>query len=306
VLLTYLWSLAESGKPVQGVAQKYSEVLRADDTSWARAGAALVAAGHHGFAASGWLVDWRDRESVEAWMLRPLALAFRMLDQDERAVDVCRAAVKLAVRRTSSRTFGVARARPRTERSAEEAAAHVAKIDTVTVSDGTRLVLAMAEAVVMVRQAVRAASRGFREAKTTSRRRPVRVWRRTSRRAPRGPTGASCRASRAKPAPSAPSSGHVAARRPVGEVTGSRSGLFRFVLCDDLQHILDLDDDNVAGPLPPMKYFPSGVRTSGEGCHFRGACPTGVPSFMSYTPRPESLFRSAPTKYRFSPITLPQ
>lgn len=94
MVLAYLWSLAESGKPVQAAVQKHSELLRADDAAWARAGAALVQAGHYAMA-SAWLADWRDRDAVEPWMLRPLATAYRALDQDERAVEVCRAAVRL-------------------------------------------------------------------------------------------------------------------------------------------------------------------------------------------------------------------
>jgi hypothetical protein len=64
VLLAHIWALAETGKPVQGTVQQYSELLRADDGAWARAGAALVLAGHHGFAANARLVDWRDRAGV--------------------------------------------------------------------------------------------------------------------------------------------------------------------------------------------------------------------------------------------------
>src|SRR5438067_289694 len=94
VLLAYVWALAEAGRPVQAVVQVHSEALRADAAAWARAGSALVAAGHFALAAA-WLADWRDREDVEAWMLRPLVLAVRMLDQDEKAAEVCRAAARL-------------------------------------------------------------------------------------------------------------------------------------------------------------------------------------------------------------------
>ncbi|MCI0700355.1 MAG: hypothetical protein L0241_04675 [Planctomycetia bacterium] len=166
VVLAYLWALAEAGKSVQGAAQKYSELLRADDVAWARAGAALVAAGHHAMA-SAWLADWRDREKVEAWMLRPLALAYRMLDQDERAVDVCRAAVKLGGPDDILADFRAWLALDLAlSGQPEEAVAHIARVDTVTVPDSTRLILAMAEAVVMVKQAGPAGKvAAFREAK---------------------------------------------------------------------------------------------------------------------------------------------
>jgi hypothetical protein len=153
VLLAYIWALAEAGRPVQGVAQKYREILCADDFAWARTGAALVLAGHHNYACA-WLSDWRDRAKVEAWMLRPLALAFRMLDQDDRALDVCRAAVKLGGPDEILADFRVWLALDLAlSGQPAEAAAHTAKIDTVMASDGTRLILAMAEAVTMVRQA---------------------------------------------------------------------------------------------------------------------------------------------------------
>jgi hypothetical protein len=153
LLLAYAWSVAESGKPVQAAVQKYSELLRADDFAWARAGAALVLAGHHGFA-SAWLGDWRERPGVEAWMLRPLAMAFRMLDQDERALEVCRAAVKLGGPDEVLADFRAWLALDLAlSGQTAEAAAQAGKVDTVTASDGTRLVLAMADAVLMVRRA---------------------------------------------------------------------------------------------------------------------------------------------------------
>ncbi len=152
ILLACTWALAEAGKPVQGVVQKYSELLRSDDAAWAKTGAALELAGHHGYA-SAWLGDWRERTGVEAWMLRPLGVALRMLDQDERALEVCRAAVKLGGPDEFLADFRAWLALDLAlSGQAAEAAAHAAKIDVVTASDGTRLVLAMADAVTMVRQ----------------------------------------------------------------------------------------------------------------------------------------------------------
>jgi tetratricopeptide (TPR) repeat protein len=153
VLLAYLWSQAEAGRPVQAIAQRYSEILRSDNVAWARAGAALVLAGHYALA-SAWLADWRNRENIEAWMLRPLAIAFRILDQDERALDVCRAAIKLGGPDETLADFRVWLALDLAlSGQPAEAASHLAKIDTITIADGTRLILAMAEAVMMVRQA---------------------------------------------------------------------------------------------------------------------------------------------------------
>ncbi|MDY3558737.1 hypothetical protein R5W23_005894 [Gemmata sp. JC673] len=170
LLLTYIWSLAEAGKPVQGVVQKYNDALRADDVAWARTGAALVTAGHHGMA-SAWLADWRDRPGVEPWMLRPLVVVFHLLDQDERALDVCRAAVRLG---GSEELLAEFRAWLALDLALSgqpaEAATHVARVDGVTASDATRLIVAMAQAVMLIKQAgPDGKGAAFKEAKDTLR-----------------------------------------------------------------------------------------------------------------------------------------
>src|SRR5262249_37197489 len=153
VLLAYVWALAEAGKPVQGVIQKHSEVLRADDEAWARAGRALVAAGHFALGAAG-LADYRQREGLEAGMLHPLTPAPRALDQDDKAVEVCRAAVRLGGPDDLLSYFRAWLALDLAlSGQAAEAAAQIARVDSVTAPDGTRLVLALAEAAVMVQQA---------------------------------------------------------------------------------------------------------------------------------------------------------
>ncbi|MFO0802193.1 MAG: hypothetical protein U0791_03575 [Gemmataceae bacterium] len=153
VILAYAWAVAEARKPVQGIIQKYNHLLQADDKSWARAGAALVAAGHFALGAA-WLANFRERETVESWMLRPLALACRALDQDDKSLEVCRAAVKLG---GPDQVLAEFRAWIALDLAlsgqVEEAADQIAKIDTVTLADGERLVLAMAEAATMVPRA---------------------------------------------------------------------------------------------------------------------------------------------------------
>jgi cellulose synthase operon protein C len=152
-ILACILATADRGESIQAEVQKHSELLRADDVSWARTGAALVKAGHYAMA-SAWMSDWRERKSVEAWMLRPLTVAQRMLDNDAQALDVCRAAVRLGGPEDVLADFRVWLALDLALSSqTADASAHVAKIDTVTASDGTRLVLAMAEAVVMLRNA---------------------------------------------------------------------------------------------------------------------------------------------------------
>ena len=152
-LLAYIWAVVESGKPVQGIVQKHSGSLRATDTSWARAGSALVAAGHFALATA-WLADYRNREGLEAWMLRPLALAYRARDQDDQAIEVCRAAVQAGGPGPVLAEFRAWLAVDFTlSGQAEEAAAQIAQIDTVGLPDGARLILALAEAAVMVPRA---------------------------------------------------------------------------------------------------------------------------------------------------------
>ncbi len=153
LVLAYAWALAEAGKPVQGVVQRYSEVLRADDSAWARAGGAAAAAGHSSFSVA-WLADYRDRDGLEPWMLRPLATAYRALDQDDKALDVCRAAVKLGGPEEVLAEFRVwLSVDLALSGQAEEAEGQIGRVDQATLGDGARLVLSFAEAVVMVLRA---------------------------------------------------------------------------------------------------------------------------------------------------------
>lgn len=153
VVLAYVCELVDAGKPVQGVVTRYSEVLRGETSAWARSGAALVAAGHHAHAVA-WLADWRDRDGVESWMLLPLAIAYRAIDQDDKAVEVCRAGVRLGGPDDVLADFRSWLALDLAlSGQTDEAAALIGRVDTVTVADGPRLVLALAEAVVMVARA---------------------------------------------------------------------------------------------------------------------------------------------------------
>lgn len=152
-VLAYARALVTAGKPVQGTIQKYSEVLRADDGSWARAGEILVAGGNLALAVA-WLADWREREDLEAWMLRSLTTALRSLDQDDKAIEACRAAVRVGGPDDQLADFRAWLALDfALSGQAEEAGAQLGRIDAVLVPDGTRLVLALAEAVLMVTRA---------------------------------------------------------------------------------------------------------------------------------------------------------
>ena len=153
LVLAYVWALAEAGKPVQAVVQRYSDVLRATDSAWARAGGAAAAAGHMAFAAA-WLADHRDRDAVEPWMLRPLAAAYRALDQDDKALDVCRAAVRLGGPDEVLAEFRVWLAVDLAlSGQAEDAEGQMARVESAGLDDGPRLVLSLAEAVLMLLRA---------------------------------------------------------------------------------------------------------------------------------------------------------
>jgi tetratricopeptide (TPR) repeat protein len=153
VILAYAWAVAEAKKPVQGIIQKYNELLRAEDESWARAGGTLVAAGHYALGVA-WLGNYRERDELEAWMLRPLALAYRALDQDEKALEVCRAAVKLGGPDGVLADFRVWLALDLAlSGQIDDASDQIARIDSVSLQDCDRLVLALAEAAMMVPRA---------------------------------------------------------------------------------------------------------------------------------------------------------
>jgi len=153
VLLTYAWAKAARGQPVHGLIQRYSENLRTKNDTWARSGGVLVAAKHYSLAAA-WLADWRDRKNVKAWMLKPLVVALRAIDQDDKALDVCRAGVRLGEENENLVEFRVWLALDLAlSGQTAEAAAQATNVDGVAVSDGNRLILAFAQALVMVQQA---------------------------------------------------------------------------------------------------------------------------------------------------------
>ena len=93
-LLALLTTLSQRGQPVQGLITRHADLLRADTEAWAIAGHALASTGQLAHAAA-WLADWRSRPGLTPQMLTPLAWAYRLLDQDQRAADVCYAALQL-------------------------------------------------------------------------------------------------------------------------------------------------------------------------------------------------------------------
>jgi hypothetical protein len=101
-----------------------------------------------------WLADYRERADLEAWMLHPLTLALHALDQDDKAVEVCRAAVRLG---GSDDMLAYFRAWLALDLALSgqpaEASAQIARVDGTSAPPGTRLVLALVESALMVQQA---------------------------------------------------------------------------------------------------------------------------------------------------------
>ena len=166
-VLAYAWAMATSDRPDAAAAtlQTHSELLREDDETWAKAGATLAEAHNYALAAA-WLADWKDRSSLQAWMLRPLVDSLRALDRDTEAEAVATAAVAIdpedAPADFRAWLAVIAAVRGQTV----EAAALLKAVDFLGLEDGTKLMLALAEAAVMVQQAGPAGKRqAFAEAK---------------------------------------------------------------------------------------------------------------------------------------------
>jgi hypothetical protein len=167
-VLTHAWVMSASsqGDAVAATVQRYAELLREDDESWARAGSTLAEARNFALCAA-WLADWKDRPGCRPGMLRPLAESLRALDRDAEAAAVATAAVAMAEPDDPPPDFRAwlalsAASAGRTE----EASEHLRAVDQLGLSDGLKLVLAMAEALVMVQQAGPAGKRqAFAEAK---------------------------------------------------------------------------------------------------------------------------------------------
>ena len=93
-VLTYAGGLADLGSPANAAAtvQRFSELLRQDDESWARAGRVLVEARQLPLAVA-WMADWADRPERTAWMMRVLFDAYQQLGDAAKAEALAKAVV---------------------------------------------------------------------------------------------------------------------------------------------------------------------------------------------------------------------
>lgn len=152
-VLTYALLQAKPGRgdAAATAIHRFADVLRTDDAAWAAAGAALSISGMHALAVN-WLSDWKTRAGVEPAMLRPLAASLRALDRDHDALAVCREAIDLGGEPPVDFLGWLALAAA-TDGRTTDAAQTLAEIDRIGLPDGTRLLVALAEALVMVQHA---------------------------------------------------------------------------------------------------------------------------------------------------------
>ncbi len=96
-VLTYAGEMAKHADTRAAVAtvQRFAELVRSNDASWARAGAVLAGTREWGLTAA-WQADWEDREECEPWALGPLAAARRATGDDPAAREVLLAAEEMA------------------------------------------------------------------------------------------------------------------------------------------------------------------------------------------------------------------
>ena len=151
-ILMTAWIQAAAGNKndVATTVQQFSEQLREDDESWARAGAALSKVRHHAMAAA-WLNDWKERPGLQPWMLHPLFDALHGLGKDDEAEQLLRGVVSEADDEPIPDDFhawlAVIEAVAGNDNAALE---HLSNVNTTGQSDDTKLLLAMAQALLEV------------------------------------------------------------------------------------------------------------------------------------------------------------
>ena len=130
--------------------QRFSELLREDDDSWARAGAALEKSRHHAMAAA-WLNDWKERPGLQPWMLHPLFDALHGLGQDADAEHLIRGVVSEADGEPIPDDFHAWLAvMDAVAGNDNDALDHLSRVNSTGQSDDVKLLLAMAQALLEV------------------------------------------------------------------------------------------------------------------------------------------------------------
>ena len=154
-VLVYAWGMTATGQPDTATAtvQRFAELLRETDDSWARAGATLAEAKQFPLAVA-WLSDWKQRDGYEGWMLRPLAEAHRAVGDDTAADALLRTLMERDDDLPADMLAWLAVAEALAG-NADAALAHAEELadDPDAKTDGVALLLAMAVAVCRVARA---------------------------------------------------------------------------------------------------------------------------------------------------------
>lgn len=154
-ILVYAWNMAAQRKTDSATAtvQRYADLLREKDESWALAGAVLEEARNYALTAA-WLGDWQERENVTALMLRPLHNALRAFGRDDEADAIIHAARGMGNATEFPAEFnGWLALTTALEGKTDEAAAYLNSTERIGLPDGTKLLFAVAAACVAIQKA---------------------------------------------------------------------------------------------------------------------------------------------------------
>ncbi len=153
--LGYALAMAQQGhaEKTATTIHRFADELRSDLDSWARSGAALAESKHYALAIS-WLSDWNQREGVDAGVLRVLTNALRAQDRDAEALQIARDALAMpgpALALAEHRSWVALDTA--LEGQSEEATVLLNQVDRIGLPDRIRLVVAIADALIMVLRA---------------------------------------------------------------------------------------------------------------------------------------------------------
>ncbi|MGL4423490.1 MAG: tetratricopeptide repeat protein, partial [Gemmataceae bacterium] len=154
-ILTYaeLMALADRPEATAATIHRYGDLLRSTTGNWSRTAQALHRAKLHAVTAA-WMSDWPEREDLDAATLEPLVTALHALDRDAEAAALCQHAIDLGGPREILAEFrGWLAIESAMLGNYGLAAEHLQAIDLMGLPDGARLVIAVAEALVMVAKA---------------------------------------------------------------------------------------------------------------------------------------------------------
>jgi predicted Zn-dependent protease len=154
-ILVYAWGLVQTGSRelAATTVQRFAETLRQSPESWARAGAILAEARKYPLAIA-WLSDFSSRENLAPWMLQALADSHRALGDDDAAQGAYEAAEQLEDEdELPTEILAWLALYSALDGKTDEANDYLEDVDRVGLPDATRLVLALADGLVLVQEA---------------------------------------------------------------------------------------------------------------------------------------------------------